>query len=326
MKAYAVRIHETGGPQVLRYERLAVGPPGPGEALVRHRAVGLNYIDVYHRTGRYPLGALPAVLGMEAAGVVEAVGQGVTSVTPGDRVAYATEPVGAYAQARVMGADRLLRIPYGVSEEQAAAMMLKGMTVEYLIRRTYRVRPGEFVLFHAAAGGVGLIACQWLNHLGATVIGTVGSTEKAELARAHGCRYPVEYRREDFVERVRTITGGAGVPVVYDSVGKETFLQSLDCLAPLGTLVCFGNSSGAVVAFDPTLLAQKGSLFLTRPTLMTYTATREQLATSADALFDVVTSGAVKINIGQSYPLAEVAQAHRDLEARRTRGSTVLLP
>ena len=284
---HAIRIHETGGPEVLTWEAVEVGAPGPGEVRLEQMAVGLNFIDVYHRTGLYPM-ALPTAIGMEAAGRVEAVGEGVTDLEPGDRVAYAAPPPGAYAEARLMPADRLVKLPDDVSELQAAAMMLQGMTVQYLIRRTFRVNTGDTVLFHAAAGGVGLIACQWLKHLGATVIGTVGSEEKAELARAHGCDHPVNYRTENFVERVREITDGAGVPVVYDSVGKDTFEGSLDCLAPLGMFVGFGNASGPVPAFNMGVLAQKGSLFLTRPTLMTYTAKREDLLASANDLFDVV--------------------------------------
>ncbi len=323
---HAIRIHETGGPEVLTWEAVEVGAPGPGEVRLKQTAVGLNFIDVYHRTGLYPLPALPSAIGMEAAGQVEAVGEGVNDLKAGDRVAYAAPPPGAYAEARLMPADRLVKLPDDISDLQAAAMMLQGMTVQYLIRRTFRVNKGDTVLFHAAAGGVGLIACQWLKHLGATVIGTVGSDDKAELARAHGCDHPVNYRTENFVERVREITDGVGVPVVYDSVGKDTFDGSLDCLAPLGMFVGFGNASGPVAPFNMGVLAQKGSLFLTRPTLMTYTAKRQDLLASANDLFDVVLSGAVKIEINQTYPLAETAQAHRDLEARKTTGSTVLLP
>ncbi len=322
----AVRIHKTGGPEVLRYEDVEVGDPGAGEVLVKQDAVGLNYIDVYHRTGLYPLPALPAAIGMEAAGVVEAVGENVTEFRRGDRVAYAAPPPGAYADSRVMPAHRLVKLPDAITDQQAAAMMLQGMTVQYLIRRTYRVAKGDTVLFHAAAGGVGLIACQWLKHLGATVIGTVGSEEKAALAKAHGCHHTINYRTEDFVEKVRELTDGEGVPVVYDSVGKDTFDGSLDCLRPMGMMVSFGNASGPVDQFNPGVLAQKGSLYLTRPTLMTYTAKREDLVATANELFEVVLSGAVKIEINQTYPLAETAQAHRDLEARKTTGSTILLP
>jgi NADPH2:quinone reductase len=322
----AIRIHQTGGPEVLTWESVELGAPGPGAVRVEQSAIGLNFIDVYHRTGLYPLPDLPATIGMEGAGRVESVGEGVNDLKPGDRVAYASPPVGAYAEARLIPADRLVKLPDAISDLQAAAMMLQGMTVQYLIRRTYKVARGDTVLFHAAAGGVGLIACQWLKHLGATVIGTVGSDEKAELARAHGCDHPINYRTENFVERVQEITDGAGVPVVYDSVGKDTFEGSLDCLAPLGMFVGFGNASGPVAPFNMGVLAQKGSLFVTRPTLMTYTAKRNDLVASANQLFEAVLSEAVKIEINQTYPLAEAAQAHRDLEARKTTGSTVLLP
>ena len=322
----AIRIHEYGGPEALRWEEVEVGDPGPGQLRVRHGAVGLNYIDVYHRTGLYPLPSLPWTLGMEGAGQVEAVGEGVTEFKVGDRVAYASPPVGAYAEARLIAADRVVALPDAIDDRTAAAMMLQGMTAQYLLRRTYRVQPGDAILLHAAAGGVGLIASQWARHLGATVIGTVGSDEKAELAHAHGCHHAIVYSRENFVERVREITSGQGVAVVYDSVGKETFLGSLDCLRPLGMMVSFGNASGPVPPLEPGLLAAKGSLFLTRPTLMTYTAKRSDLLASAADLFAVVQSGAVKIEVRQTYPLAEAAQAHRDLEARRTTGSTVLLP
>ena len=322
----AIRIHSTGGPEVLQWDDVEVAAPGAGEALVRHSAVGLNFIDCYHRSGLYPLPPLPLSIGLEGAGVVEAVGEGVSAVSVGDRVAYASPPPGAYAEARVMPADRLVVVPEGIDDQQAAAMMLKGMTAEYLLRRTYPVRSGDTILFHAAAGGVGLIACQWAKHIGATVIGTVGSEDKAELARAHGCDHTINYRTENFVERVKEITAGAGVPVVYDSVGKDTFEGSLDCLGTRGVLALFGQSSGSVATFDPGLLAAKGSLYLTRPSLMNYNATREDLVESANALFDVVGSGAVKIEINQTYPLSETAQAHRDLEARKTTGSTVLLP
>ena len=322
----AIRIHEYGGPEALRWEEVEVGAPGPGQLRVRHGAVGLNYIDVYHRTGLYPLPSLPWTLGMEGAGQVEAVGEGVTEFKVGDRVAYASPPVGAYAEARLIAADRVVALPDAIDDRTAAAMMLQGMTAQYLLRRTYRVQPGDAILLHAAAGGVGLIASQWARHLGATVIGTVGSDEKAELARAHGCHHVIVYSRENFVERVREITSGQGVAVVYDSVGKETFMGSLDCLRPMGMMVSFGNASGPVPPFEPGILAAKGSLFLTRPTLMTYTAKRSDLLSSAAELFEVVASGAVNIEVRQTYPLAEAAQAHRDLEARRTTGSTVLLP
>jgi NADPH2:quinone reductase len=323
---HAIRIHEHGSPDVMTWEEVPTPSPGPGEALVRHKAVGLNYIDVYFRTGLYKPPALPCVIGMEGAGVVEAVGEGVSVVAPGDRVAYATAPIGAYAEARTIKADRLVKLPDDISFEQAAAMMLQGMTAEYLLRRTFPVKPGQTILVHAAAGGVGLIMCQWAKHLGATVIGTVGSDAKAELARTHGCDHPIVYTREDFQARVKEITGGKMLPVVYDSVGRETFMKSLDCLAPLGMMVVFGNASGAVPPFDVGILAAKGSLFLTRPTLATYTAKRDDLVTSAEALFDVVRKGAVKIEVNQRFALKDAAEAHRALEARQTTGSTVLLP
>ena len=322
----AIRIHETGGAEVLRYEDVEVGRPGPGEVRLKQSAIGLNFIDVYLRSGLYPLPSLPCVIGLEAAGTVEEVGAGVGDIAPGDRVAYASPPPGAYAEERLMPADRLVALPDEISDRQAAAMMLQGMTVEYLIRRTYRVEPGDTVLFHAAAGGVGLIACQWLNHLGATVIGTVGSAEKAALAKAHGCHHTINYREEDFAARVKEITEGAGVPAVYDSIGQATFEASLDCLRPRGVMVSYGNASGPVTAFNPGILAQKGSLYLTRPTLFTYTASRSDLLATAEALFDVVRAGAVKIEINQTYPLAEAAQAQQDLEARKTTGSTIFLP
>ncbi len=322
----AIRIHETGGPEVLRWEDVKVGDPAPGEARVRHAAIGLNFIDVYFRTGLYPIAAWPSGIGMEGAGTVEAVGEGVTEVRPGDRVAYAAMPVGAYAQSRCMPADRLVVLPDDIDDETAAAMMLQGMTVQYLFRRTYKVQPGDTILFHAAAGGVGLIACQWAKHLGATIIGTVGSDEKAELARAHGCDHTIVYTRESVVERVSEITGDAKVPVVYDSVGKDTWDASLDCLHPLGLMVSFGNASGPVPPVNLTVLSAKGSLYVTRPTLMTYTAKRSDLVNTANELFEVVRSGAVKIEVNQRYALKDAAQAHRDLEARKTTGSTILLP
>ncbi len=321
----AIRIHTNGGPEVMQLEEVEVGSPGPGEARIRHHAAGLNFVDCYQRSGLYKL-PLPLTLGMEGAGVVEAVGAGVTEVKVGDRVAYAAPPPGSYSEVRLAPADRLVKLPDGISFETAAAMMLKGMTVEYLIMRTFKVQPGMTVLWHAAAGGVGLIACQWLNALGVTVIGTVSSDAKADLARRHGCHYTINYARENFVERVKALTGGRGVPVVYDSVGKDTFAGSLDCLEPLGMFVSFGNASGAIPPFEPGILATKGSLYFTRPTLMTYTARREDLVLSANRLFDVVLSGKVKIEIEQRYPLAQAAQAHRDLEGRKTTGSTVLLP
>ena len=322
----AIRVHRTGGPDAMQWEDVEVGAPGPGEIRIRHEAVGLNYIDVYFRTGLYPAPSLPFSPGMEGAGVVEAVGEGVGSVAVGDRVAYAAPPVGSYAEERLMPAGKVVKVPAGIDSQQAAAMMLQGMTVEYLLRRTYPVRSGETILFHAAAGGVGLIACQWAKALGATVIGTVGSDEKAALARAHGCDHPIVYSRENFTERVRDLTGGAGVPVVYDAVGRDTFEGSLDCLAPRGTLVSFGQSSGKIDPFDVGVLSAKGSLYLTRPTLMTYTASRADLEASAEALFDVVGRGAVRIAVNQTFPLAEAAAAHRALESRQTTGSTILLP
>lgn len=325
MKTHAIRIHQPGGPEVMVWEEVEVPAPGPGQVLLRHTAVGLNFIDVYHRTGLYPA-PLPFTPGLEGAGVIEAVGEGVAEFQPGDRVAYANPPLGAYAQARVMPADRLVKLPGSIGDRTAAAMMLQGMTAQYLLRRTYRVQPGDTILIHAAAGGVGLLVCQWARHLGATVIGTVGSEEKAALARAHGCDHPILYKSEDFVARVREITNGEGVPVVYDSVGADTFLKSLDCLRPLGMMVSFGQSSGKVEPFDTGLLAAKGSLFLTRPSLMAYTARRSDLVASAAELFDVVARGAVKVEINQTYPLKDAAQAHRDLEGRRTTGSTLLLP
>ena len=318
-----VRIRQVGGPEVLRWEDVDVGNPEAGQALIRQTAAGLNYIDTYYRTGLYPVASLPVVLGMEGAGVVEAVGQGVREVSVGERVAYCMA-IGAYAERRLVQARVLVRLPDGISDEQGAAMMLKGCTAQYLLRRTYTVKPGETILIHAAAGGVGLIACQWAKHLGATVIGTVGSPDKAAVAKAHGCDHTINYKTEHFVERVQEITNGAGVPVVYDSVGKDTFTASLDCLRPRGLMVSFGQSSGVIPPFSPGVLATKGSLFLTRPTLANYTSTREELVATANQLFDVVLKGAVKIEVNQTYPLNQTAQAHRDLEARKTTGSTVL--
>ena len=320
----AIRIHTTGGPEVLQWEPVAVSAPGPGEAVVSQTAIGLNFIDVYHRTGLYPVPSLPAIIGSEAAGVVEAVGDGVSEVAVGDRVVYCMS-IGSYTQRRVVASRLLVKVPDGVTDQQAAAMMLKGCTVQYLLRRTHRVEPGETILFHAAAGGCGLLACQWAKHLGATVIGTVGTPEKAELAKAHGCDYPIVYTEENFVDRVKEITNGAGVPVVYDSVGNDTFLGSLDCLQPRGLMVSFGNASGAVEPCSPGVLAAKGSLFLTRPTLATYTRTRAELEETTADLFDVVVGGAVSVEVNQTYPLRNAAQAHQDLEGRRTTGSTVLL-
>ena len=321
----AIRLHETGGPDVLQWEEVAVGEPGAGQARVRHTAVGVNFVDTYLRSGLYPM-ALPSGLGSEGAGVVEAVGPGVTHVRAGDRVAYAGGPPGSYSEVRLMPADRLLKLPEGIADRQAAAMMLKGMTVQYLIRRTYKVQPGDTVLFHAAAGGVGLIACQWLKALGATVIGSVGSDEKAELAKAHGCDHAIVYTREDFPKRVRELTVGQGVPVVYDSVGKSTFTGSLDSLRPLGLLVSFGNASGPVPPFELSVLTGKGSLYVTRPTLATYTASRADLEATAADLFAVVQSGKVKVEVRHTYALKDARQVHRDLESRGTTGSIVMLP
>lgn len=322
--AHAIRLYEAGGPENMKWEQVAVGDPGPGEVRVRNTAVGLNYIDTYHRSGLYPL-ALPATLGMEGAGVVEVAGPKVKEFKKGDRVAYAN-PIGAYADVLLRPADRLVRIPAGIDDQVAAAIMLKGMTAWYLARRTYAVKKGDTILVHAAAGGVGQILCQWAKHLGAAVLGTVGSDEKVEVARKAGCKHVIVTSRENLVERVKEITRGAGVPVVYDGVGKATFMASLDCLRPLGLMVSFGNASGPVDVFNPAILSQKGSLFLTRPTLFTYTAKREDLLTAARELFDLVKKKKVRISINQTYPLREAAQAHRDLEARKTTGSTVLLP
>ena len=322
----AIVINQTGGPEVLRWVEYDPGPPGPGEIRLRHEAVGLNFIDVYHRTGLYPLPSLPAVPGMEGSGTVEAVGEGVTEVAAGDRVAYAGLPPGAYAQVRRIPADRLVKLPESITTQKAAAMMLQGMTARYLLRGCFGVKAGDTILIHAAAGGVGTIVCQWAKHLGATVIGTVGSEEKADNATENGCDYPIRYTKEDFVERVREITEGRGVDVVYDSVGQATFMKSLDCLRPLGTMVSFGQSSGPVAPLELGLLSAKGSLFLTRPTLMTYTAKREDLLTHVRDLFEVVEKGVVRVEIRQTFPLSDAARAHRDLEGRRTTGSSILLP
>ena len=321
----AIRFYQTGIPDVLRWEDVAVGEPGEGQARVRHTAIGVNLIDTYFRSGLY-LVQLPSGLGNEAAGVVEAVGPGVTVVKPGDRVVYAGGMLGSYSESRLLPAHLLVPIPEGISDHTAAAVMLKGMTAQYLIRRTYPVKAGETVLFYAAAGGVGLIACQWIKALGAIVIGTVGSDEKAAVARAHGCDHVIVSTREDIAKRVREITGGAGVPVVYDSVGKDTFQTSLDCLKPLGLMVSFGNASGKVTPFDLGVLAQKGSLYLTRPTLATYTATRMDLESTARDVFDVIRNGMVKVEVRHTYPLVEAARVHRELEGRRTVGSVVMTP
>ena len=320
---HAIRIHENGGPEVLKWEEVDVGDPRPGQVKIRQEAVGLNFIDVYHRTGLYKQ-ELPFTPGVEGAGVVEAVGPDVTTLEPGDRVAYAG-PIGGYAEERLIDAGRLVKLPDAISSEQAAGMMLQGLTAHMLLRGVHRVQPGETILVHAAAGGVGLIMCQWAKALGATVIGTVGSDEKADLARAHGCDHPVVYTRQDFVAEVERITEGAKLPVVYDGVGRDTFMKSLDCLHRRGMMASFGNASGPVEPFPPTLLAQKGSLFLTRPTMYDYVATREELETAAKDLFDMVASGKVKIEVKQSFALKDAAEAHRALEARKTSGSTVLI-
>ena len=322
---HAIRIHEHGGPEMMKWEIVEVGAPGPGEVRIRHTAVGLNYIDTYHRTGMYKI-PMPTVLGREGAGVIEAVGANVNDLKVGDRVAYASSPIGSYAEARLMPAERVVKVPDNVSDQQAASIMLKGMTAQYLLRRTFKVGPGVTILFHAAAGGVGQIVSQWARHLGATVIGTVGSAAKAAIATKAGCHHVINYSTEDFVARVAEITGGKKCDVVYDGVGKDTFLKSLDCVRPLGTVALFGNASGKVEPLDLNLLAAKGSLFVTRPTLDTFVAKREELVATANELFDVVGRGIVKIDINQTYPLKDAAQAHRDLEARKTTGSTVLLP
>ncbi len=321
----AIRIHGYGGPDVMKWEEVPTPEPGPGEALVKQEAVGLNYIDVYFRNGLYKAPSLPTSLGVEGAGTVSAIGEGVTEVAVGDRVAYAGGPLGAYATQRVIAADRLLKLPSGIDFKTAAAMMLQGLTAQYLLRRTYRVKAGETIVVHAAAGGVGLLMCQWAKHLGATVIGVVSTSEKAELARAFGAAHAL-VNPANLAAEVKRITGGAMVPVVYDSVGKDTFLASLDCLAPLGLMVSFGNASGAVPPFDISVLSAKGSLFLTRPSLGSYTTKREDLEAAAKDLFAVVESGAVKVQVNQTFPLAEAAKAHTALEARQTTGSTVLLP
>jgi NADPH2:quinone reductase len=321
----AIRFHQTGGPEVLRYEDVDLGKPGKGEALVRHTAIGLNFIDIYFRSGLYPT-PLPSGIGMEGAGIVEAVGPGVKDIKKGDRVAYAGRPLGAYSEARVMPAEGLVKIPKDVSDQQAAAMMLQGMTVEYLLRRTYRLKKDDICVLHAAAGGVGLIFCQWAKAIGAKVIGVVSSDDKAKLAKAHGAKWTVNTSKENFVERVKEITKGKGVPVVYDSIGKDTWSGSLDCLSPRGLMVSFGNASGPVGPVDLGILSAKGSLYVTRPTLMSYTGTRPELLESAKALFKMVGDKKVKIRVNQTYALKDAAQAHADLAARKTTGSTVLIP
>ena len=322
---HLIRFDQTGGPDVLQWVEAPLDAPAAGEVQVRHRAVGVNFIDTYHRSGLYPV-PLPSGLGQEAAGVVEAVGEGVSEFLPGDRVAYAGGPVGAYSDGRNIAAAELVKLPEALSFEQGAAVMMQGLTAQYLLRRTYRVQPGDTLLIHAAAGGVGLIACQWAKALGATVIGTVSSDEKAELARRHGCDHTIVTSREKVSQRVRELTAGEGVAVVYDSVGKDTFFDSLACLRPLGMMVSFGNASGPVPAFEPSLLMKMGSLFLTRPTLFHYTQRRADLLAMAGELFDVVASGQVRISVNQRYPLRDAALAHAALEARRTTGSTVLIP
>lgn len=322
----AIVMNETGGPEVLRWVDHDPGQPEPGEVLLRHEAIGLNFIDVYHRTGLYPLPALPAVPGMEGSGTIEAIGAEVTELAVGDRVAYAGLPPGAYCQVRRIPADRLVKLPESISSRQAAAMMLQGMTARYLLRGCYNVESGDTVLIHAAAGGVGSILCQWGRYIGAKIIGTVGSERKAEIAISNGCDYPIMYNSEDFVARVKDITDGHGVDVVYDSVGQATFMKSMDCLRPMGMMVTFGQSSGPIAPLDLGILAAKGSLFLTRPTLMTYTAKREDLIAHAHDLFDVVEKGIVKIDIRQTYALSDAAQAHHDLEDRKTAGSSIFIP
>lgn len=324
--SHAIKIHKTGGPEVLSWEEYDPGLPGPGEARIVHEAVGLNFIDVYHRTGLYPLPSLPAVLGLEGAGTVEMVGEGVSDLAKGDRVAYAGVPPGAYSEIRCIPAHRLVKLPEAISTHDAAGMMLQGMTARYLLRGCYPVQSGSTILIHAAAGGVGSILCQWANHIGATTIGTVGNKEKATMARKNGCIHTVLYQEEDFAAAVQDITKGRGVDVVYDSVGQATFMKSLDCLRPMGTMVSFGQSSGPVEPINVGLLGAKGSLFLTRPSLMHYTAAREDLVAHAQDLFEVVMSGAVRMHILQEYALKDAAQGHKDLEARKTSGSTILLP
>ena len=325
MKTNAIRVHKQGGPEEMKWEEVDLPTIKEGEVLIKHTAIGLNYIDTYHRSGLYPM-PVPLTLGIEGAGIIEEVGENVNDLKVGNRVAYASPPTGSYAEAKVMPAARLVKIPDNISDEIAAAIMLKGMTVEYLVRRTYNVKAGQTVLFHAAAGGVGLIACQWLKAIGATTIGTVGSEEKAALAKANGCDHTILYREENFVDRVNEITNGKGVPVVYDGIGKDTALQGLDCLSPFGLMVIFGNASGNAPPIDTGLLAAKGSLFLTRPTLMTYNAKREALEDSAQQVFNMVGSGKINISINARYDLKDAAQAHKDLESRKTTGSTLLMP
>ncbi|MGB0671631.1 MAG: quinone oxidoreductase family protein [Rhodospirillales bacterium] len=324
--AMAIRIHQTGGPEEFKWEEVQVGDPGPGEVRLEQSVVGLNYIDVYHRTGLYPLPAMPAIIGLEAAGRVTAIGDGVTEVGVGDRVAYAGVPPGAYATERLIPAHRLIKMPDSISDRTAGAMMLQGMTAQYLLRRTAQVGEGDWILVHAAAGGVGLMLCQWARHLGARVIGTAGSPEKAALAKENGCDFPILYRTENFVDRVAEFTDGEKCKVVYDAIGKDTFEDSLASLAPMGMMVSYGNASGSVPPLDIARLGALGSLFITRPSLMTYTAKRDDLVASATDLIDVVSKGIVKIEVNQEYALKDAAQAHRNLEARKTTGSTVLIP
>ena len=321
----AIRVHNTGGPEVMALEDVEIGHPAADEVRVRHTAIGLNFIDVYFRTGAYPV-QTPFTPGFEAAGVVEAIGDGVNNLSIGDRIAYAAQPIGAYAEERLIPADRVVKLPDEIEDRVGAAIMLKGMTTEYLLRRTYAINAGDIILFHAAAGGVGLMACQWASHLGATVIGTVGSEEKADLAREYGCHHTIIYTQEDFVERVNEITDGKGVNVVYDAVGKDTFLKGFDCLRPLGTMVLFGASSGAPEPINPALLQAKGSLFLTRPSLFNYIADHESLTQSALELFDVVSTGAIAVEVNQEHALSNAPESHRELESRRTTGATILIP
>lgn len=321
----AIRFHQTGGPDVLKYEAVELGEPGPGQVCLRQQAVGVNFIDVYHRTGLYPV-PLPSGIGLEAAGVVTSVGPGVADFKAGDRVAYGVGPIGAYAEDRLIPAEKIVKLPDNIDFRQAAAAMLKGLTAQYLLRRTYNVKSGDTILIHAAAGGVGLIVCQWAKALGATVIGTVGSEEKAALAAAHGCDHPINYAREDFASRVRDITEGRGVAVVYDSIGKDTFEKSLDCLRPLGLMVSFGNATGPLPPIEASALSLRGSLFFTRPSLMHYMAKRSDMVAGANELFDMIGRGKIIIAVNHTRPLAEAAEAHHDLEARRTTGSTVLIP
>lgn len=325
MSIQAIRIHETGGPDVMRLDTVDLAEPGPGQVRVRHTAIGVNFIDTYHRSGLYPL-PLPSGIGLEAAGIVEVVGDGVTTLKEGDRVAYGSGPIGAYSQAHILPAGRVAKIPDGVSDEQAAALMLKGMTVRYLFKDTYALKAGDTILFHAAAGGVGQIACQWAADMGVTLIGTAGSDEKCEIARQKGAAHVINYSRENVVERVREITEGRGVPVVYDGVGKDSFEISLDCLAPRGLLATFGNASGPVTGVNLGILTQKGSLYVTRPSLMHYVASDEDLAANTADVFDAVARGAISIDINQRYALADAQKAHEDLEGRRTTGASVLVP